>query len=345
MGRGGKKCGDALHHHHQQAPRLYYSHAQDWEFPGGAGRKWDKAQRGDFRKYLDTKALPQLREIMTQYKPSHVWFDTPHSMTPSIAREFETIVREINPDALVNSRLIYKPKDIPGLKKKQLDGLVDLGVDFLSYRDRTVPRSSPWEYWETCMTLNGAWGYKEGDNNWKTPQQVIMLLTEVVSKGGTLLLNVGPTAEGVIPEPSVECLKLAGDWLKVNGESIYGAQSTIFEGKGDYVKRSAAEQKALDKEARATGAGKRKKHEKQKEYAWLATGREGKLYLHFYEWPTKPFVLSGFDKDKVSASYFLADAEKSPVAFTQEGETVTITLPEQPLDKVSTVLCLELESK
>jgi len=135
---------------------------------------------------------------------------------------------------------------------------------------------------------------------------------------------------------------LAGDWLKVNGESIYGARPTIFEGKGDFVKRTAAEQKALDKEARATGAGKRKKEEKQKEYSWLATGRQGKLYLHFFEWPTKPFVLEGFDKDKVTGSYFLADAEKSPVAFTQEAGKVTITLPAEPIDELNTVLCLEL---
>lgn len=153
---------------------------------------------------------------------------------------------------------------------------------------------------------------------------------------------MGPTAEEVIPEPSVQCLKQAGDWLKVNGEAIYGVRSTIFEGKGEFIKRTAAEQRKLDKEARATGAGKRKKDEKQKEYAWLATGREGKLYLHFFQWPTKPFVLKGFDKDKVTGSYFLADAEKSPVPFTQDGETVTITLPAQPIDELSTVLCLEL---
>lgn len=323
---------------------LYYSQTQDWEFPGGAGRKWDRpAQNGDFQNYIDQKALPQLREIMTQYDPTHIWFDTPHSMTPELGHQFEDVVREINPDTIINSRLMYHGNQVEKLKPEQLDGLKEIGVDFLSYRDRTIPPESPWEYWETCMTLNGAWGYNAKDHNWKTPQQVIMQLTEVVSKGGSFLLNVGPTADGIIPEPAVQNLEAAGAWLKVNGEAIYGARGTIFEGEGTFITRTAAEQKALDKEAKATGAGKAKKGHKQKDYAWLATGRDGKLYIHFFKWPTEAFVLNGFDQDKVTGAYFLADSKQAPVTFTQTGGTVSITLPEQPIDALSTVLCLTLK--
>lgn len=320
---------------------FYYSQTQDWEFPGGAGRKWDDAQKGEFRTYIDTKALPQLKEIMA-YDPTHIWFDTPHAMTPELGREFESIVRAADPDCIINSRLMYHGNQVEGLKPAQLEELKDIGVDFLSYRDRTIPPKSPWEYWETCMTLNGAWGYNAKDNNWKTPEQVIMQLTEVVSKGGAFLLNVGPTAEGLIPEPAVKNLEAAGEWLKVNGEAIYGARGTIFQGEGTFITRTAAEQAALDKEALATGAGKKQKGHRQKDYAWLATGREGKLYLHFFQWPTEPFVLHGFDNDKVTGAYFLADARKSAVNLKQEGGTVTIKLPEQPLDELSTVLCLTL---
>jgi len=134
----------------------------------------------------------------------------------------------------------------------------------------------------------------------------------------------------------------AGDWLKVNGESIYGARSTIFEGSGDAVKVSAKEQEKLEKEASATGAGKAKQGHHEKEYAWLATGRDGKLYLHFFKWPEGPFTLNGFDEDKVTGAYFLADPGKSPVKFAQDGETVTLTLPAKPLDAIDTVLCLTL---
>ena len=277
---------------------FYYSQTQDWEFPGGAGRKWDQAaQKGDFRNYIDSKAIPQLKEIMA-YEPTHIWFDTPHSdaglnTTPELAGEFVAVIRASDPDCIINSRLMYHGNQVEGLKSAQLEELKDVGIDFLSYRDRTIPPKSPWEYWETCMTLNGAWGYNAQDNNWKSPKQVIMQLTEVVSKGGSFLLNVGPTAEWLIPEPAVKNLEVAGEWLKVNGEAIYGARGTIFEGEGTFITRSAAEQAALDKEALATGAGKKKKGHKQKDYAWLATGRDGKLYLHFFQWPTEPFVLHG----------------------------------------------------
>ena len=321
---------------------FYYSQTQDWEFPGGAGRKWDlAAQKGDFREYIDTKAIPQLKEVMA-YGPTHIWFDTPHAMTPALGREFEAIVREINPDTIINSRLMYHGNQVEGLKQEQLDELVDIGVDFLSYRDRTIPPKSPWEHWETCMTLNGSWGHRENDSNWKTPKQVIMQLTEVVSKGGAFLLNVGPTAEGIIPKPAVRSLEAAGEWLKVNGESIYGARGTIFEGEGEFITRTAAEQAALDKEALSTGAGKAKKGHKQKDYAWLATGREGKLYLHFFQWPTEPFVLHGFDQDQVTGAYFLADAARSAVPFVQDSGTVTVILPAQPVNDLNTVLCLTL---
>jgi len=310
---------------------FYYSQTQDWEYPGGAGRrKWDQpAQKGEFRKYIDAKAIPQLKEILA-YKPTHVWFDTPYSMTPELGHEFEGIVREADPDCIINSRLMYHGYQVEGLTPAQLEELKDIGVDFLSYRDRSIPPNSPWEHWETCMTLNDSWGYNAQDNRWKSPKQVIMQLTEVVSKGGAFLLNVGPTAEGLIPEPAIANLEATGEWLKVNGESIYGARGTIFEGGEQFT-------------TPATSDSKNKKGHKSKEYAWLATGREGKLYLHFFQWPTEPFVLHGFDQDKVTGAYFLADPKKNPVTFTQTVGTVKLELPDRPLDEINTVLCLTLE--
>lgn len=323
---------------------FYYSQTQDWYHLGGAGRKWDDAQRGGtLREYLDAVSIPHLKELLTKYEPSHIWFDTPHAMTPEIGRELEAVVRNIRPDTIINSRLMYHGNQVEGLNQEQLDELVDIGVDFLSYRDRTIPPQSPWEYWETCMTLNNSWGYKKGDNAWKTPQQVIMQLVEVVSKGGAFLLNVGPTAEGEIPQPAIDSLSRAGEWLAVHGEAIYGAQITIFEGAGDYKKLSKKETSALEKEALATGAGKAKKGHKQKDYAWLATGREGKLYLHFFKWPGASFELSGLE-DEVSKAYFLADPDRMAVQFTQRGNQLTIQLPDTAPDFLDSVLCLELKS-
>jgi alpha-L-fucosidase len=318
---------------------FYYSQAQDWYHPGGSGRKWDPVQNaGDFQTYVDTVSIPQIKELLA-YEPSHLWFDTPHSMTPEIGRKMVSVVRAIKPDTLLNSRLMYHGNQVEGLKPAQLDELEDIGVDFLSYRDRTIPPNSPWEYWETCMTLNGSWGYNDKDNNWKTPAQVVKQLVEVVSKGGSFLLNIGPTAEGEIPQPAVDCLAQVGDWLKINGESIYGATITPLKGAGSTANVSAAQQAAEEKEAQATGAGKAKKKHANVDYSWLATGREGQLYIHLFRWPVGTFDVTGVPC-QVRKAYLLSNKE-TLLTFSQKDGAVSVQLPPDAPDAIDSVICLE----
>ena len=94
--------------------------------------------------------------------------------------------------------------------------------------DNRIPNEVVREDWEVPATLNNTWGYKSYDNDWKTPEDLTFKLVDIVSKGGNYLLNVGPTAEGVIPQPSQDNLRAVGRWLKVNGEAIYGAGTTPF---------------------------------------------------------------------------------------------------------------------
>lgn len=323
---------------------FYYSHTQDWYHKGGAGRKWDPAQQGDFREYLDTVSIPQIKELLT-YEPSHLWFDTPHSMTTEIGQEIVNIVRDIKPDTLVNSRLMYHGNQIQKLKPKQLNGLTDIGVDFLSYRDRTIPPNSPWDHWETCMTLNDSWGYRANDNEWKSSKKVAMQLAEVVSKGGTFLLNVGPTAQGVIPQPAVQTLAQVGDWLKVNGEAIYGAEKSALLGESYTAKTSTEKQALLEKEALATGAGKKRKKHVEKAYNWIATERlatpeqPAKTYLHMFEWPEKKLEVKGINK-KVSKVYLLSDKTKA-LSFSQTGDVFSVVLPNKTPDSIADVFSLE----
>ena len=82
--------------------------------------------------------------------------------------------------------------------------------------------------WEACMTLNDNWGFHAGDSNWKQPNDVIQMLTDTARNGGNLLLNVGPRSDGTVPEESVAILKAAGDWLKRNGDAIYGSEKCPF---------------------------------------------------------------------------------------------------------------------
>jgi alpha-L-fucosidase len=212
-----------------------------------------------------------------------------------------------------------------------LDELRDIGVDFLSYGDRQIPANPfPRWHWETCMTLNRSWGYTANDHDWKTPATVIHQLVEVTSKGGDFLLNVGPTAEGVIPAEAVAILGEVGDWLKANGEAIYGTTPVSFKGAAS-VKRALKARR-----------GKAANTETESVPDWLATGRPGKLYIHLFRWPNGPFVLPGVE-GSVANAYLLADPAHESVEFTQTVDSLTAHLPEKALDDKDTVFCLTLK--
>ena len=158
---------------------------------------------------------------------------TPHgAMSPALAKPFFEVVREISPDTLINSRIALDGNKMGTITQKDLAMLESLGVDYLSYADREIPAESPWPHWESCMTLNGAWGFTKGDESWKSPSLVIKQLLEVVSKGGAFLLNVGPDAEGRFPPESVAVLEQVGRWLEANGDAVYGGGTCRLQSPG-----------------------------------------------------------------------------------------------------------------
>ena len=165
---------------------LYYSQAQDWHHPGGAanGGHWDKAQDGSMDEYLDKIAVPQVREILSNYGPIAVlWWDTPTDMTPERAAKLFALTK-IQPGIVTNNRL---------------GG--GFGGD-LSTPEQFIPATGiPGKDWEVCMTMNDTWGFKSYDHNWKSTEDLIRKLADIASKGGNFLLNVGPTSEGFIPQP------------------------------------------------------------------------------------------------------------------------------------------------
>lgn len=209
---------------------FYYSQAQDWYHPGGAasGRApqpgankpveglsanhWDPAQEGSMDDYLDKIAVPQVREILSNYgKVAVIWFDTPVGMTPERAEKFLPLLK-LQPDIIVNNRL---------------DAKKSLGD--CETPEQFIPATGfPGKDWESCMTMNTTWGYKSFDEKWKPTATLVRNLIDCASKGGNYLLNVGPTSEGLIPAPSVERLKEIGAWMKVNSEAIYGTTASPF---------------------------------------------------------------------------------------------------------------------
>lgn len=324
---------------------FYYSEAQDWHHPGGAisGGAWDPAQKGDFDEYLHTLAIPQIKELLSGYDPAIMWFDTPRNMTPAYAREIVQVVRSIRPETLVNSRLLYSGRQIPGLSQAQLDELRDIGVDYLSYGDRQIsdrPAPSWRRDWETCMTLNNSWGYNANDHNWKSPETVVRMLVQVVSKGGNFLLNFGPTADGELPAEGVKVVQRVGAWLRVNGEAIYGAYPSPFEVSSD------EKPVAQPRNARARRA--RRNPPAQPEIAWMATsrpsstetGQPAKIYLHIFQWPHGRLEVKGLPAD-VRKAYLLSDPKHAPLTLTQREGTFSVDLPASPPDPIATVVCLE----
>jgi alpha-L-fucosidase len=280
---------------HKQGIRLgfYYSQAQDWNNPGGAaiGGHWDKAQDGSMDDYLDKVAVPQVKEILSNYgQVDIIWWDTPEDMTKERAAKFQPILDKF-PNLITNNRL-----------GGGYNGDTETPEQF-------VPATGfPGRNWETCMTMNDTWGYKSKDNNWKSTKEILRTLIDIVSKGGNYLLNVGPTSEGLVPQPSIERLAEVGKWMKTNGESIYGTTASPF----SYLPWGRCTQKG------------------------------NKLYLHVFEWP-KDGKISVPLLNKISKAYLLSDPKKSLRVEKSKNQN-TITLVGNAPDKIASVVVVEMDS-
>ena len=202
---------------------FYYSQDQDWHDPGGSRNDWDfAAEEKDFAAYLERKVKPQLRELLTQYGPvGLIWFDTPYSISREHSIELRDFVHRLQPDCLVSGRIGN-----------------DVG-DYGSLGDNQIPAGRVQADYETPATLNDTWGFKSTDHHWKSTETLLLLLIDLASKGVNYLLNVGPTAAGVIPEPSAQRLRAIGAWMRTNGEAIYGTGASPFPYEHDGLRMTA----------------------------------------------------------------------------------------------------------
>jgi alpha-L-fucosidase len=256
------------------------------------------SQKRDLNKYLDYMH-GQVRELMTNYgKIDVLWFDFSYDKLQGEAwrgTELMKMVHSLQPQIIVNDR-------------------VGVGGDS-STPEQTIPANGTDKDWETCMTINGTWGYRSGDHNWKSTDVLIRNLVDIASKGGNYLLNVGPTAEGVIPEASVNRLTHIGRWLKVNGESIYGTSASPF-----------AERLPWGRCTRKT----------------LPNGNT-RLYLHVFDWPkTGSLVVSGLEC-RVLNAYLLADPQHAPITCETGKNQLTIVLHKVQPDPNVSVVVLDAE--
>ncbi|MDE3251429.1 MAG: alpha-L-fucosidase [Bacteroidota bacterium] len=308
---------------HKYGIRLgfYYSQAQDWNNPGGAVSRrpasdgwanpdsaaidaytkahdghWDPAQETrSFADYIKEVAVPQVKELLTNYgKVSVLWWDTPTNMTEEAALALQAQLK-YQPDIITNDRL--KRPDFPGDTKTPEQKIP--GLNELDGKD-----------WETCMTMNGTWGYRTSDNNWKTPETLIHNLCDIASKGGNYLLNIGPKPDGTFPQQSVEALSEIGKWMKTNGEAIYATHASPL----PPLSWGRCTQKT--------------------------SGSGTILYLHIFDWPADgklwvPGLHHSITSAKLLANGILCQSKQTP-------EGVQIQLPAHAPDKMASVIKLQL---
>lgn len=279
---------------------FYYSQAQDWTHPGGAksgykeGEFWDEAQAGSFDEYLKEIAYPQVKEILTKYDIDILWWDTPYWMNKERAELLRPLI-SLRPGLITNNRLGGGYKGDSDTPEQHVPATGIEGRD-----------------WEVCMTMNHTWGYKSYDDDWKSTEDLLYKLIDIASKGGNFLLNVGPKPDGTIPQASVDRLAEIGNWMKINGESIYGTIASPF--RGPWWGRCTRKE--------------------------LENGIT-RLYLQVFDWPEDKILYVPVNNESVQCYSLSGNNEMFEVEKTDEGLLVRLT-GEAP-DEISSVVALDIK--
>jgi alpha-L-fucosidase len=302
---------------------FYYSQAQDWNNPGGSvARKemregwpnpdsakidaytqahkghWDPAQETkSFAQYIDDVAVPQVKELMTNYGDIAVlWWDTPTNMTDEAALKLQALLK-LQPNIITNDRL--KRPNFSGDTKTP---------------EQKIPTQSELDGkdWETCMTMNGSWGFKSWDHKWKSTETLIRNLVDIASKGGNYLLNVGPKEDGTFPQESIDRLQAIGAWMKTNHEAIYATKASPVA-----------------------------------PFAWgRCTSKEAKnnttLYFTVFDWPADgKLLVPGLKNEIISAKLLTGGNLKT----TSNNGGMEISVPSKAPDAIASVIKIEVKGE
>ncbi|MGN6416962.1 MAG: alpha-L-fucosidase [Pseudobacter sp.] len=292
---------------------FYYSHAFDWEHPDAPGNDWeynnpggDKLLHGGTnwydvhpallpkaQRYVTEKAIPQIRELLNMYHPDILWFDTPHKLPLSENIRILKAIRETDPNVVVNGRLVRAAG-------------AELG-DYKNTADRPAEFFPVTGNWEAIPTTNESYGYHQFDSSHKSVAHFIQLIASAASRGGNLLMNIGPKGDGSFDTKDQEILKGIGQWMKLNGNSIYGTTASILPMQN-----------------------------------WgVITQKKNRIYLHVFNWPADKTLQVGGFKGKVSKVWLLSDAAKKQLPVQIKNHVLRISLPALAPDKVDAVIVLE----
>jgi alpha-L-fucosidase len=295
---------------------FYYSHAFDWEHPDAPGNDWEYNNPGGdkllgganwfdahpewlpkAKKYVNEKSIPQIKELITKYHPDILWFDTPHKLPLSENIRILEAIRETDPDIVVNGRLVRSASANFG--------------DYKNTADRPAEFYPVTGDWEAIPTTNESYGYSKYDNSHKPVSHFIRLLASAASRGGNLLMNIGPKGDGAFDERDLKILNGIGDWMEKNSESIYGTTSCSLPLQN-----------------------------------WgVSTLKGNKLYLHVFDYPLDGKLYVGGLKSAFEKTYFLAGSKKSLGVTRLNERDVVVKLPKVVPDSINTVIVVELKGK
>lgn len=297
---------------------FYYSHAFDWEHPDAPGNDWEYDNPGGDRllggadwwtggrkgflrnaeKYVSEKSIPQIQELIKKYDPDILWFDTPSKLPLYLNIRILKAIREADKEnrIVVNGRLVRY-------------GGNNLG-DYRNTGDRAAyffPTEGPWE---SIPTTNESYGYSVVDTVRKPASFFIRLLASAASKGGNILMNVGPMGNGKWDEKDVEIFRGVGRWLEMNGEGIYGTERT-------------------DLPVQPWG---------------VTTCKGDTLYAHVFHWPDDGRLVIGGLRSEVRSARLVADGGRHIAGRRINENDYELQLPGDAPDKVNSLIALVLGS-
>lgn len=294
---------------------FYYSHAFDWEHPDAPGNDWDYNNPGGDKligganwfdahpewlpkaqRYVEEKAIPQIKELINQYHPDILWFDTPHKLPLSENIPILKAIRETDPNVVVNGRLVRSASTNFG--------------DYKNTADRPAELYPVEGNWEAIPTTNESYGYSKYDNSHKPASHFIRLLASAASRGGNLLMNIGPKGDGTLDEKDIAILNGIGKWMDKNSESIYGTERSTL---------------PLQ--------------------SWgVSTTQNNKIYLHVFQWPKDGKLYVGGLQSAIDKAYLLANPKTAFSINRINEKDIYINVSKAAPDTVNTVVVLDIKN-